>query len=96
MSRKPRRHERLVIYKKMLKSFESDISYIQTFGFCLELVHNNLRLKRSDDIKDYPELIKHRPIGKLFDGYWWPIRWSSEGRQIRMKILRKIIKEMSK
>ena len=94
--RKPRRHERLAIYKKMLKTFEADTQYAVCTGFCRELYTINEGLKRSYYIEDYSELIKYRPHRLGVGDYWCSIKSNSRGREIRMKVLREIIKEMSK
>lgn len=96
MSRKPRRQERLTIYKKMLKTFERGPKYTFILGFCRELEDINEGLNRSKDIKNYPELMKHKPEDKPIGEFWWSIYKNSGGREIRIKVLQEVIKEMSK
>ena len=91
MERKPRRHERLTIYKRMLKDLNEDVNYENFRGFCLQLNIYSLHLKRSSYISDYPELMKYKPKNRK--AYWWPV-YKVKGYIKRVEVLRSIIKEM--
>ena len=94
MERKPRRHERLTIYKRMLKDFQADVHYVYLQGLCKQLMRYSKDLKRSSYISDYPELLEYKPANILGNYcYWWPI-FGDSGRTERIRVLKSVIKKM--
>ena len=97
--RKPRRHERLAMYKRMLRLFQEDIRYKHTSGFCNALAKCSSVtcrfVNRSVDIYDYPELYAFRPTNMFFNSFWFPISIKFY-QTVRIDILKKIIKDMEK
>lgn len=89
------KEQRLDIYKQMLRLFikKDNIFYqeCRTYpitGFCYMLQY---RISNYVDLSKLTELKKYKPE-KLYQGYWFPIDVTKPNP--RIKILKKIIKEM--
>jgi len=87
---KPNVNQRIEIYNLMLTYFIKDQKYIMTSGFCAALDkatdYGNIF---SNDIKNYPELMKHKPRFQ-YGNFWFTVT-HEEGRQERIRILKKIL-----
>jgi hypothetical protein len=80
------------IYAAAHKYFFNQILYGQ--GEMLQVFYDVqdielLQISPYDEMKKYPEIIKHKPVE--YDLYWFPK--TEEGKQIRISILEQAIKE---
>lgn len=81
--------ERKAIYEEMLADFEADVEYKIQMGFCRWLFDHYELL----DISNFPELLAQRPLGNQFGRYWWEVGSSTDGREKRIKALKKALKQ---
>lgn len=91
-------NDRKLVYERILTDFEADWQYRKETGFCRSLIMQ--RAQHEGDIsvslEDYPELMKQRPRGADEKHYWWDIAPNSNGRDRRIEVLKKAIKECNK
>jgi hypothetical protein len=89
------KQERHTIYKQVLAEFKE-----------LQTVHGNCQLHfevntyfvfRKLDIKEFPEILKHKPKevidNPLYEGYWFPEMSSKEAISIHLNIIQQAINE---
>lgn len=86
--------ERKEIYTWLLEKFRKDEKYEIATGFCAFLT---IYEGEKANIETYVELIAQKPSRELIFGcYWWDIGKDTDGREKRIKALKKAIKQVNK